>query len=137
MSESAGDLKRPDYRIEEETEALAAGTTAVRAASKRLGWVRVEHAILIGLVLLFAAYVIAYFAFDLSFSDLRRWGYIGVFFIALAGAATIILPTPSMVAIFSGGAVLDPVLGIPAPLLVALVAGLGEALGEFSGYALG
>ena len=32
---------------------------------------------------------------------------------------------------------LDPVLGIPAPILVGLVAGLGDAIGEFSGYALG
>jgi uncharacterized membrane protein YdjX (TVP38/TMEM64 family) len=41
------------------------------------------------------------------------------------------------VAIFGGGIVLDPVLGIPAPLLVGLVAGLGDAIGEFSGYGLG
>jgi uncharacterized membrane protein YdjX (TVP38/TMEM64 family) len=55
----------------------------------------------------------------------------------MAGSATIVLPTPSSVAIFGGGIVLDPVLGIPAPILVGLVAGLGDAIGEFSGYGLG
>ncbi len=68
---------------------------------------------------------------------LKDWGYLGIFLIAMAGSATIVLPTPSTVAIFGGAVVLDPVFGIPSPLLVGLIAGLGDALGEFSGYGLG
>jgi membrane protein YqaA with SNARE-associated domain len=33
--------------------------------------------------------------------------------------------------------VLNPVLGIPTEIMVGLVAGLGDAIGEFSGYGLG
>jgi membrane protein YqaA with SNARE-associated domain len=95
-----------------------------------------ERLILAALALLFAAYTLAYFVFGLSLDQLRGWGYLGIFFIAMAGSATIVLPTPSTVAIFGSSALLDPVLGIPAPLLVGLVAGLGDALGELSGYAL-
>ena len=101
------------------------------------GWFRIEYAILASLTLLLAAYVVAYFVLDVDLAQFKDWGYLGVFFIAMAGSATIVLPTPSTVAIFGGGAILDPVLGLPAPLLVGLVAGLGDALGEFSGYALG
>lgn len=96
-----------------------------------------ERLILAALALLFIVYTLAYFVFGLSLDQLRSWGYLGIFFIAMAGSATIVLPTPSTVAIFGSSTVLEPVLGIPAPLLVGLVAGLGDALGELSGYALG
>jgi uncharacterized membrane protein YdjX (TVP38/TMEM64 family) len=123
--------------IEETVVAVDAEVDALREVARRTGWLRAEHVILGVLGVLFAGYVFAYFVLDLDLDSLRRWGYLGIFLIALAGAATIVLPTPSTVAIFSGGVVLEPVLGIPAPLLVGLVAGLGDALGELSGYALG
>ena len=104
------------------------------AAQPRL---RPEHAILAALVLLFTCYAVAYLVIGVDLDRLKSYGYLGVFLIAMAGSATIVLPTPSSVAIFGGAVVLDPVLGIPAPLLVGLVAGLGDALGEFSGYAIG
>jgi membrane protein DedA with SNARE-associated domain len=117
--------------------ALADDSDALRSTARRMGWSRVEYAILTVLALLLAGYFIAYFVFGVDYETLKDWGYLGIFLIAMAGAATIVLPTPSNVAIFGGGAVLDPVLGIPAPLLVGLIAGLGDAIGEFSGYALG
>ena len=42
-----------------------------------------------------------------------------------------------MASVFGGGALLDDLLGVPAFIWVGLIAGLGEALGEFSGYAAG
>jgi len=110
---------------------------ALREESRYRGWFRLEYAIFAGLALLFASYVIAYFVLGIDLDGLKDWGYLGIFCIAMAGSATIVLPTPSTVAIFGGGIVLDPVLGIPAPLMVGLVAGLGDAIGEFSGYGLG
>jgi membrane protein YqaA with SNARE-associated domain len=110
---------------------------SLREVSGRVGWFRLEYAILAGLVALLCGYALAYFVFDVNLESLKRWGYLGIFFIAMAGSATIVLPTPSTVAIFGGAVVLDPVLGIPAPILVGLVAGLGDAIGEFSGYGLG
>lgn len=134
MAESRDEaLEAGDGPLEELTEARE----DVQIEAIRLGWFRLEHAILAALALMFAGYGAAYFVFDVNLDSLRKFGYIGIFFIAMAGAATIVLPTPSTVAIFSGGVLLDPVFGIPAPLLVAMVAALGEAIGEFSGYGLG
>lgn len=130
MSDIAPDRPTP-------TEALDAEVEVLREESTRRGWFRLEYAILASLALLFTGYAIAYFVLDVDLDSLKDWGYLGIFFIAMAGSATIILPTPSSVAIFGGAIVLDPVLGIPAPLMVGLVAGLGDAIGEFSGYGLG
>jgi membrane protein DedA with SNARE-associated domain len=127
--------------VSEAADQFASGTEpslgqAASRAALRGRW-RLEYLIFGALGLLFSGYLLAYFVFDVDYERLKDWGYLGVFFIAMAGSATIVLPTPSNVAIFGSGAVLDPVLGIPAPLLVGLVAGLGDALGEFSGYGLG
>ena len=62
--------------------------------------------------------------------DLRGYGYLGVFLISLLGNATVILPVPSLAVVFAGGGVLNP-------LLVGLVAGVGEPLGELTGYLAG
>jgi membrane protein YqaA with SNARE-associated domain len=123
--------------VEESEEALEEDVEALRTVAVRTGWFRVEYAIFVLLGSLFALYLLVYLVFDVNLDSLKDWGYIGIFFIAMAGSATIVLPTPSTVAIFGSSAVLDPVLGIPAPLLVGLIAGLGDAIGEFSGYALG
>ena len=59
-----------------------------------------------------------------------QFGYLGVFIISFIGSVSIIFPLPYTLAIFFLGGVLDP-------LFVAISSGLGAALGEFSGYALG
>jgi len=133
MTESIDDTARPI----ESVKAAAEAVEALLDVSERTGWFRLEYAIVAGLMALFWGYVLAYFVFGVDLDRLQDWGYLGIFFIAMAGSATIVLPTPSNVAIFGSSAILDPVLGIPAPLLVGLVAGLGDAIGEFSGYGLG
>lgn len=57
-------------------------------------------------------------------------GYLGVFLVAVLGNATVILPVPSMAITFGGGTFLNPIL-------VGLVAGVGEPLGELTGYMAG
>lgn len=126
-----------DGDAESVIEAVEDDVEALREESEYRGWFRLEYAIFAGLAVLFTGYLVAYFVLGVDLDGLKGWGYLGIFFIAMAGSATIVLPTPSTVAIFGGGIVLDPVLGIPAPLLVGLVAGLGDAIGEFSGYGLG
>jgi uncharacterized membrane protein YdjX (TVP38/TMEM64 family) len=130
VSENSGGIAGAVEAVEEDVEAL-------RFVAGRTGWFRLEYVILALLAALLAAYLLAYFVFGVDLDRLKDWGYLGIFFISMAGSATIVLPTPSSVAIFGGAVVLDPVLGLPAPLLVGLVAGLGDALGEFSGYGLG
>ena len=57
-------------------------------------------------------------------------GYLGVFVIAVLGNATVILPVPGLAVVFAGGGVLNP-------LVVGLIAGVGEPLGELTGYLAG
>lgn len=137
LRDAGSDLDALDGDLESAIDLVDDQLDALRDEARYRGWFRLEYAILVGLGLLFSGYVIAYFVLGVDLDGLKRWGYIGIFFIAMAGSATIVLPTPSTVAIFGGGIVLDPVLGIPAPLMVGLVAGLGDAIGEFSGYGLG
>jgi membrane protein YqaA with SNARE-associated domain len=137
MSEAADRLAGAIEDIEETVEAVEEDAAALRAEARRTGWFRVEHIFFALVAAFLAAYFLAYVVIGVDFDKLRDWGYLGIFFIAMAGSATIVLPTPSNVAIFGSSAVLDPVFGIPAPIMVGLVAGLGDAIGEFSGYGLG
>jgi membrane protein DedA with SNARE-associated domain len=137
MTDGPDQIAASFEKLEEAAEELEENVEALRAASVRIGWFRLEYVILGGLGLLLTAYLLAYLVFDTDLDSLRSWGYLGIFFIAMAGSATIVLPTPSTVAIFGGGIILDPVLGVPAPIMVGLIAGLGDAIGEFSGYGLG
>jgi len=59
-----------------------------------------------------------------------QYGYFGIFFISFIGALSIFFPIPYTVVIFTLGAYFDPVL-------IAVVAGVGAATGELSGYLLG
>lgn len=58
------------------------------------------------------------------------YGYPGVFLLSFLGNATIIMPAPSLAFVFAMGSVLNP-------LWVGLVAGVGEALGELTGFMAG
>ena len=61
---------------------------------------------------------------------LTSYGLPGVFLFTLLTSATIILPAPSLIVVFTLGGVLDP-------LWVGAVAGVGASLGELSGYIAG
>ncbi len=98
---------------------------------------RLEYTLLVGVALLMTAFAIAFFYFGADTSNLRSWGYAGVFLINLVGAASILLPSPAVASVFGGGALLDDFLGVPAFIWVGLIAGSGESLGEFTGYAAG
>ena len=60
----------------------------------------------------------------------HQFGYLGVFIISFIGSVSVVFPIPYTIVIYLLGAVLDP-------FFVAVSGGLGSALGEFSGYALG
>ena len=63
-------------------------------------------------------------------ADVATYGYLGIFVVSVLGNATVVFPVPSLVAVFAGGTALNP-------LLVGLVAGAGEPLGELTGYLAG
>ena len=73
---------------------------------------------------------VAIYLFRDRFAGLAAVGYPGIFLVSLLGNATIVLPAPSIFLVFSMGSAL--------PFYwVGLSAGVGEALGELTGYTLG
>jgi membrane protein YqaA with SNARE-associated domain len=105
-------------------------------AERRRLWRR-EYTALLAVAFLLSAFAFTVYVLGADPSHLRRYGYLGVFLVPLIGSATFILPMPGLAVIATGGALLDPVLGIPPWILVGILAGLGETLGELTGYAAG
>jgi uncharacterized membrane protein YdjX (TVP38/TMEM64 family) len=58
------------------------------------------------------------------------WGYPGIFLVMLLANATVIIPAPGVAVVFAMGNIFNP-------MLVALAAGTGGAIGELSGYLAG
>ena len=81
-------------------------------------------------IALVLAISVVIFGFREQFAELAAIGYPGIFLVSLLGNATVVLPAPSLALVFAMGSALPP-------LMVGLVAGVGEALGELTGYALG
>lgn len=81
-------------------------------------------------LLLAIAITAAVFAFREELARFAAYGYLGVFVVTLVGNATVILPVPGLVAVYAGGAALNP-------WIVGLVAGVAQALGELTGYLAG
>lgn len=99
--------------------------------------VPLEYVLLAVVTLMMTMFVVAVFVFDIDADRLNKYGYTGLFVVSLISAASIVLPMPGVAAIASAGALLDPLLGLPVPVMVALVAGPAEAIGEATGYAAG
>jgi membrane protein DedA with SNARE-associated domain len=67
-----------------------------------------------------------------------QYGYLGIFLISLLGAASIFVPIPYTIVIFILGGLQDTVGNwVFEPLWIAVAAGVGAAIGEFSGYLVG
>ncbi|MBK9926450.1 MAG: VTT domain-containing protein [Anaerolineales bacterium] len=63
-------------------------------------------------------------------AEFEKFGYAGIFVIALLANATVLLPAPGVAIVYAMGAVFNP-------LGVGLAAGTGGAVGELSGYLAG
>jgi len=66
-----------------------------------------------------------------------QYGYFGIFLVSLIGALSIIFPVPYTVIIFALGGLRVGEAWVFEPLWIAVAAGIGSAVGEFSGYLLG
>ena len=101
------------------------------------GWFRGKFLPLLTLLLVIGI-VVGVFSFYLINPDifeaesLEGWGYFGAFLSSLVSCATIILPLPGIVVLFTLGAA--PNL---SPTLVGLAGGVGAAIGELTGYMAG
>ena len=79
-------------------------------------------------IVVVAAVTAVYFRNHLQ--ELAAYGYAAVFAVGLVSNATIVLPVPGL-------AVSSLMGGVFNPWLVGVVGGIGQALGEISGYMLG
>lgn len=66
-----------------------------------------------------------------------QYGYFGIFLISLIGALSIFFPVPYTVIIFTLGGLKVGEAWVFEPVWIAGAAGIGSAVGEFSGYLLG
>jgi membrane protein DedA with SNARE-associated domain len=92
----------------------------------------INTAIRIGaLVLVFVLTIGLFVVVDVEIiRHFQELGYLGIFMISVISNASIALPLPSLLFIFMGGGTLNWVI-------VGLVAGAGEAIGESTGYLAG
>ncbi len=120
-------------KVQESSEAEPRGVGLYLERRRR----RLELLLLGVIALLAVALLALFFALDLGVDDVERWGYGGLFGIALLRAASVVLPMPGAGITFAAGGFLDSAWGVPAPVLVGVVVGFAESLGEFTGYAAG
>ncbi len=97
------------------------------------GWFRRNIKYLVGFLIVIAvmvAILYLYIRFPEKIDELENYGYLGAFIVAALSAATIFVPVPGLIIIFTLGAVLNP-------WLVGIISGIGGTLGELTGYLLG
>ena len=66
-----------------------------------------------------------------------QFGYIGVVVVSLAGALSIFVPIPDTIAVFTLAGLKVGASWVFEPILLALAAAIGGAIGNLSGYLLG
>jgi membrane protein YqaA with SNARE-associated domain len=96
--------------------------------TKKSSWKR--RLLQVFLMILVIALSVVIFIYRDWIGMLGIYGYIGAFFIALLGSASLVLPVPSWVILAALGTALNP-------WLIGLVAAVGGTIGELSGYGLG
>jgi membrane protein DedA with SNARE-associated domain len=104
-------------------------TSSSEATEARRSFLRRWWLTLLAIALVFGLAAI-FLIFREDLVNFENCGYAGAFFIALLAGATLIVPVPGTPAIFILG-------GILTPWVVGPCAGLGEAIGEFTGYLAG
>ena len=104
--------------------------------SKRKGLVRLLSrrdrqlqlaALVAGLAIIISGWALRGQIADLELKDL---GYPGVLFLSFLGSVSMVLPVPGLISVCSATLLLNP-------FLLGLLSGVGETLGEVSGYGVG
>lgn len=87
----------------------------------------IEGTLQIACVVAIAA-IVLYFSAEID--ALRGYGYAGAFLIAVLSSATLFFPAPGWAAVIALSATLNPVA-------LGIIAGIGSAIGELTGYVAG
>ncbi|MCL0029243.1 VTT domain-containing protein [Dehalococcoidia bacterium] len=98
--------------------------TMTRIMSKSTRWLPVA-ALVVAIVLAILVWMLRNYI-----SAAKLAGYPGIFFLNFFGAVSMVLPVPGLISVCGGSVFLNP-------WLVGTLAGVGEALGEWSGYVVG
>lgn len=118
-----------------EEDSLQAGTAEVQTGAFKKSLLQHQRALYIGLIILAVGIVVSItFLVDRprNFEDyLESSGYAGVFLMAVIGSSSPVWPLPGSWAVFIGAG-----LGLN-PIIITLLAGLGETIGESTAYGAG
>ena len=104
------------------------GVTPATTPKKRF-WSK-QRFLQIGSLAFAAAICVLIVVFRSEISGLGQYGYVGAFLVPLLCSATVGVPVPGLVIVFTLGAVLNP-------LLVGVISGVGGTFGETTGYLVG
>ncbi len=102
--------------------------------AKPVSWWRrnyIHILVLLATIVLMVSLILLGVTYKERIKEFENYGYLGIFLMGVAGSATPIWPLPGSWAAFIGA-------GLGWNLVfVALAAGIGESIGELSGYMLG
>jgi uncharacterized membrane protein YdjX (TVP38/TMEM64 family) len=91
---------------------------------------RLTIARIIALIFVIALTVYIIYMPEDQAEKLESYGYVGIFLISILANATVLIPAPGLVIVFTMGAKFSP-------LWLGLAAGAGATIGELSGYLAG
>lgn len=103
---------------------------SVGFAFMRALWSRLDRLLYLGLSVVIIGFSVLVATGALRYNQAERWGYVGVFLGPLLGSSTIFFPAPNFAFIVGASQFLNPIA-------CGLLGGLGWALGEMTGYAVG
>ena len=115
--------------MDENSDSIDMADTQELMPVRKGHWVRRHWVSLLTLTSIIILRIVIYFTGAVT-NNIEAYGYLGVFIIAILGAAVIIVPIPHLPFIFLMGMILNP-------WLVGLIAGLGEPIGEIPAYMAG
>ena len=116
--------------VEKTPPALPEGNEAIaKQSSKARRWLKRHWVTLTTIAIVVILSLIIYCTGGIS-DDISAYGYLGVFLVSLLAATVLFVPIPSIPVVFLMGAILNP-------FLVGLMSGIGESMGEITGYTAG
>jgi membrane protein YqaA with SNARE-associated domain len=95
----------------------------------KVNWRKKKNVMRIGVLVAVIGVMVTVF-FVRGVFDLDELGYLGIALASLVASAGLVLPVPALAAVCASSPFLNP-------LLVGLIAGSCEAIGELTGYSLG
>jgi len=117
-------------KVEKSHSALPEGNEAIaKQPSKTKQWIKRHWVTITTVVIIVILSLVMYCTGGIS-DDISAYGYLGVFLISLLAATVLFVPIPSVPIVFLMGAILNP-------FLVGLMSGIGESVGEITGYTAG